>query len=283
MKRLSLKQMLLQKKWDTLKEWIASGGDINQIDTDQNTVFHLAAKSPSVPLDILVQLMSTHNINKGNKYGQTALHLLVNKRRWDAVPEISKHNGGDINICTSQNITPLHSVVSQQDAPVSLVRQLVSKQNVNVQDRHGRTALHRLVQVNRWDLVPMLIDNGASVDITNDTKHTPLAVGVIHHTIPESIVTPLIPASNINLKDTNGLTILHHACNKARWDIIPLLLKHGANINLQGENKQYPIHYAISASGRSLIPVGVLNQLISKYNINKKQSECSTVLHSHGM
>ncbi|CAO3610779.1 unnamed protein product [Cunninghamella blakesleeana] len=48
----------------------------------------------------------------------------------------------------------------------------------------------------------------------------------------------------INTKDEQGLTALHHACDRGYLDLIKLLIDLGANVNEQTNDLETPLHFA---------------------------------------
>ncbi|CAH1271594.1 ACBD6 [Branchiostoma lanceolatum] len=49
---------------------------------------------------------------------------------------------------------------------------------------------------------------------------------------------------DINQQDTEGLSLLHWACDRGHEDVVRNLLQQKANINIQDEDGQTPLHYA---------------------------------------
>ena len=48
---------------------------------------------------------------------------------------------------------------------------------------------------------------------------------------------------NINTQDYAGWSALHEACNKGYYDIVRMLVKHGANVNLSSHDGTRYVHY----------------------------------------
>ena len=64
---------------------------------------------------------------------------------------------------------------------------------------------------------------------------------------------------DINIKDNQGKTSLHHACSKGHLVMVKILIGHGANVNLQTNSKKTPLHLA-SKKGN----INIVKFLISK-------------------
>ncbi|XP_071482937.1 acyl-CoA-binding domain-containing protein 6-like [Diadema antillarum] len=59
----------------------------------------------------------------------------------------------------------------------------------------------------------------------------------------------------INQPDTEGLTLLHWACDRGYLDIVKLLLKCGANLNAADSDGQTPLHYACTCEHLSIVDI----------------------------
>lgn len=107
-----------------------------------------------------------------------------------------------------------------------------SKDIINNKTKEGDTLLHSMVFFNCYDLVYLLIKNGAKLDIEDLDKQIPL-----HRTIflsDENILKLLLRKPNdtnkyLNHKDKDGNTPLHLAVLIKNYSIINLLLKYGAD------------------------------------------------------
>lgn len=79
----------------------------------------------------------------------------------------------------------------------------------------------------------------------------------------------------INLKNNEGKTPLHIACQNNNKDIIRLLLKYGANIDEQDIDLNTPLHIACQNNQHDIVNILLEN----KANINAKNKESWTPLH----
>ena len=109
----------------------------------------------SVSMYLLCEV-SDLNINIANRDGNTALHYAV----WNS----------------KNSYTQLHKACDRR-GDVTEVLRLVSCHNINVQDNHGDTPLHKACFYGNRDIVKTLIFDGADETITNDRVQTPAHMG----------------------------------------------------------------------------------------------------------
>ena len=104
---MGLHHAIRERKWDQVTRFVQQGADVNLRDKRTGIPFHEAVKDRDVPLDVVTQLISPQNINTLGRDNSTALHLVIQHKRWDLVPVLVQH-GADVNLCYWQNNTPLH-------------------------------------------------------------------------------------------------------------------------------------------------------------------------------
>ncbi|MGD1911127.1 MAG: ankyrin repeat domain-containing protein [Rivularia sp. (in: cyanobacteria)] len=244
--------------------------------------------------------------------------------------------GADVNRINFENQTPLHyATINYQKEIVGVL--LSHQANVNAKDKFGNTPLHLISQINqknsdylgikylinnrikfkyknekrRLNIVKLLVDKGANIDIKNNRGYTPLHLGAKEHHkyIVEYLIqkgakideratsnakTPLMLAAkgfsnisiiqlliengaNVNAKDKDGETPLHIAgmnTNKNN-DIIQLLVKSGADINAKNNNGETPLHKSLrrhSNQTQLLVKLGA--------DINARDNIGETPLHT---
>ena len=273
--RTSLHLALLHRRWDLVPLLITSGADVNWYDDEWNRPLHVAVKITAVSVDVVTQLISAKNINSKNRHNDTALHIAVCVQNWNLVPLLLQHgtdvnscdytrsrplhvavklkmwdlvpvllqHGADRNMCDRDNNTPLHVALNQSDVPMDVVTQLISPCNINNRGEGGFTALHEAVKWKLWDLVPVLLQHGADVNICDDHNNSALYEAVLNVGVPVNVCTQLVSTQNVNGKDALGgliYSLLWHASllYKLIWqdkfctesEVAAVLLQHGGRI-----------------------------------------------------
>jgi len=92
--------------------------------------------------------------------------------------------------------------------------------------------------------VKNLLIRGANVNAKDKDGRTPLhhAATIGHVEIARFL---LERGANVNAKDKDGRTPLHHAATIGHVEIARFLLERGANVNAKGKNGNTPLHYAV--------------------------------------
>jgi len=98
---------------------------------------------------------------------------------------------------------------------------------MEAKDRYGWTALHYAAVCGHLELVRLLCDRGADIEVRYDSEYRPLHVAAYHGHI--SIVKELIEVRNaeINARNNSGETALWLARHTSRDDIAAYLVSHG--------------------------------------------------------
>lgn len=144
----------------------------------------------------------------------------------------------DINAFDFMGWPPLPYVCrgDKGEHPEEVLRLLKLGADINVRSSKGKSALHCASKAGFIKVIDVLLENGATIDATDNKGETPL-MEAIRSTIKDSrkqqgaIEKLLINGANPNSKNKNGATPLQIAKQKRRSgteEIIKLLIEHGA-------------------------------------------------------
>ncbi|XP_043465025.1 ankyrin repeat domain-containing protein 27-like [Leptopilina heterotoma] len=125
-------------------------------------------------------------------------------------------------LCTCEKCASAEEVFDKEDRKPHL--------GINTCNSQGQTALHVACENGHVEIVQLLLDAGANVNVTNKSKgQTPLHLASLNnHT---KVVKLLLNCGNcnINAKDDSGDTPLHLMIRNENSKVAELLLRHGAN------------------------------------------------------
>ena len=170
------------------------------------------------------------------------LHIAAANDFVKGIPLLSEF-GYDPKTMTDRGITPIMCAVSRTDPGetsmemVNLMLLQADKDAINVQDRWGQTALHYATDDQWIEAVELLLAKGADVNIQDKAGHTPLFDVVGSSTYShykyfwyvvaadgrakkgEQILQLLIKhKANVNVQDKDGATVLHRVVTKPDLD-----------------------------------------------------------------
>ncbi|GAB1609640.1 NF-kappa-B inhibitor cactus-like [Argonauta hians] len=127
---------------------------------------------------------------------------------------------------------------------------------LDLQNNLYQTPLHLAVITKQYDIISLLVRNGACVDIRDNNGNTPLHIACKEEDI--KCVKMLLGAKNISKslpqRNYDGFTSLHLAVLNKPYPIVNLLLCAGADINAQdGKSGRTILHYAVEAKNVILV------------------------------
>ena len=250
---------------ENAKLLINSKADLNAKNKYDMTALDFAAQNRNIEI---FRLLIEHGADKKT---WPPLHQAIINNDWDLVRELIRE-GADISVGRSQNAFDVATLMESEaklievfiaekgvDATVGergydntlliwaehwgrteLVQLLIDNNaNLNVTDNYGATALIRAASSGHTEIVKLLIDNDANLNVTDNHGATALIRAASSgHT---EIVKLLIDNdANLNVTDNHGATALMLAAGIGHTEIFRLLIKHGA------DKKSYsPLHQAI--------------------------------------
>lgn len=172
-----------------------------------------------------------------------------------------------------QGEMPIHWAATQ--GKLDIVKLLIEKgADLNVFNIYGDSPLHGASQRGFASIVDLLIKKGADLDAESlSSQHSAINYAAMGGHI--DVVNLLLEkGANIEIK-TQGSTALHLAARGGHRNIVELLINNGLDVNLQIDDGPAPLHSAV-ANGQEEI----VNLLISKgANVNVEKKHGLTSLH----
>ncbi|KAF8795282.1 Ankyrin-3 like protein [Argiope bruennichi] len=175
--------------------------------------------------------------------------------------------------------------------------------DVNVTDIQGNTALHVAAEMGHIDVIHLLLQNESHYDIRNQSNKTPLDVTDWENlriktslTLIQNLFTAVqknelkkteillnkgITFSEFgyaNIKNSKNIALIHYAAMLGYEEIVNILLKYKANVNITNENGGTALHYACEFSHYRIVKILLLNGAAfeAQCKIKKTPVECAT-------
>ena len=199
--------------------------------------------------------------NSKDNFGRTPLHLVAegeynSEQDRICVVQLLLKRGADADALDYADRTPLH--LATYSLKVELVRVLLdSNATTNSKNYRGRTPLHLAAEGGHYHsrdkevlVAQLLLGRGADVDVPDDHIQTPLHLASYLGRI-EMVLVLLNAGAKANAKDDLGQTPLHLVsrgpyCSQGDGvDVAQLLLKYGADVNVQDKNHTTPIDLSL--------------------------------------
>ncbi len=162
----------------------------------------------------------------------TSLALLVsNGQKAEALQQIAA--GTDVNAVRTDGSSALLYAAYQGDA--ELVKALLDKgANPNLRNEYGAFALSEAVQQGSQPIVDMLLSHNADANLGNVESETALMVAARSGNLAAAQAL-LKAGAKVNAKENwGGQTAVMWAAAQSQTEMLKLLIKNGADVNMQG-------------------------------------------------
>ncbi len=238
---------------------------INSTDAKGNTQLHNAIQdNESEVIDILIA--NGAQVNAKNNNDNTPLHYAGKSQE---ITALLINKGADVNAKNNQGITPLHNVRQAEVATILIAHGA----DINAQDKKGKTPLHYLVINDSQSAAELLINEGANVNAKDNNNQTPLDY------VRSQEMAKLMISSGAKFGDSyvsansGKYSLLHEAVALGNKNLIELLIANGANVNVQDEDGNTPLHYGKDNQETTQLLIA------NGADVNAKNKEGNTSLH----
>jgi ankyrin repeat protein len=183
--------------------------------------------------------------NAGDMFDRTALQAAASKGRLDIVRKLI--NAG-ANVNGNGGVALTCAACSGHLEMMSHL--LKNGADINAVERDGTTPLHRAAACNQLESVKLLLDRGAKVNAQRITGATPLMHACWYTDNPDLIRTLIQAGAKLELRDWHGEPAIVHTASEGHVKALQALIDGGAKVDEECERDQTTALHAAAASGR---------------------------------
>ena len=177
--------------------------------------------------------------DKGSS-GRTVLHNACNKGKLELVQYLVDNHPDMLTIRDKTGQSPF--ILTGFSGSVELVKYLISRGcDVYDKDSSGRTVLHHACQEGKLELVQYLVDNYSEMlTIRYKTGISPFLQTGFSGSV-ELVKYLISRGCDVYDKDSSGRTVLHHACDKGKLELVQYLVdNHPDMLTIRDKTGQSP-------------------------------------------
>ncbi|KPK63612.1 hypothetical protein AMJ83_06195 [candidate division WOR_3 bacterium SM23_42] len=225
-----------RRRLDMVRYLLENDADVNSRNAVGMTPLFLAS-TPEIA-ELLIENGARVDIRNDNN--STPLHMIAGAGSVETAELLLAH-GLDINAMNDFGWTPLSNAAFRNAEITQFLISRGAKVNPHrIEQKEActchaeyQTPLHCAVRRDSLNIVRLLVENGAVINITDNDEMTPLHIAVSDG---NSAITEYLLSQNaqLNIKENHwGRTELHTAAINGYDDIVELLVNKGADVNAQ--------------------------------------------------
>ncbi len=230
-----------RENYETIEFLIASGADINTQDNEGRTVlFDAVLKGPS-NMNIIDYLISKGaNIDHKDFHERTVIDDLV-----EAILIIQNNK--------KPSSKRFFDLVEGEDYFALLKKMLLFKPRINEPKENGKTIIFDLLSYDNLELIKLIINAGADLNIVDNEANTPLSFLIDKglkisqqkekEYFLERLVFLLKFRIDINSTDFEGRTVFHKAVMANDIDVVEKLLTKKSNLDIKDKQGRTALHH----------------------------------------
>ncbi|XP_013209751.1 E3 ubiquitin-protein ligase MIB2 isoform X4 [Microtus ochrogaster] len=275
-------------------------GDVVRVIDDLDTVKQLQAGHGEWTDDMAPALGRVGKVLK--VFGDGNLRVAVGGQRWTFSPsclvayrpeedanldvaERARENRSSLSVALdklrTQKSDPEHPgrlVVEAALGNVARALDLLRRHPEQVDTKNqGRTALQVAAYLGQVELVQLLLQARASVDLLDDEGNSALHYAALGNQ-PEATRVLLSAGCGVDARNGTRSTALHVAVQRGFLEVVKTLCERGCDVNLPDAHADTPLHSAISAGAGASSIVEVLTE-VPGIDVTATNSQGFTLLH----
>ncbi|WP_419198881.1 ankyrin repeat domain-containing protein [Wolbachia endosymbiont of Rhagoletis cingulata] len=231
------------------------GADIESQDKDNKKPLHLAVDANRLSV-VKLLLDRGANVNVTDMYGKTPLDLATEE---DVIEVLEKAR-------LDQGL-----LINARDGNLDKVKDLIARgANLETKDNNDNTTLHNACSNGHLKVVEYLIKKGASLKAKNKDNKTPLELAdhkgyinivemikqiqsgldeellsAVKNGDPNKVDDLVSHGASLEVKDSNGNTLLHYASQNGHLKVVEYLIEKGASLKAKNKDGNTPLDLAV--------------------------------------
>ena len=239
-----LHRAVIKGDLELIKTLIERKADVNIRNEDGNAPLHSAARRANIQV-LRLLLSSGAAVDVQDNRKETPLHKAASRGLTEVVVLLREY-GSDTEIRNSDSAVPLLNAVSGgREAAVRLLLKYTTREDLQNTES---AFLHAAVRAKNSTIVALLVD--AVLDVNMKDKHGRTAFSYIGSKCDRSVCEALLDkGANVNARDEDGATLLHKSATADDLDTMQLLLDRGADVDSLTNDSDTVLHYAVAHGG----------------------------------
>ncbi len=235
--------------------------NVNITDKFDDTVLHYAILFERNDMMKLIVSSKNFNSNIRTTYGDTYLIRVVSNNNYEGCKIMLDSNKFYVNSTNDFQNSALH--YSSIDGNYDITKNLLEygKINIDGQDRDGDTALLNACRGGHLEVVNLLLNHNANINIKNDNDETPLLLAIELNNI--HLLKILLQNEKI---DRNLMFPVHLAAKYNNFKFVKLLISDKTDLNLVDDDGYTPLMISIENFKYNIAKELLLNNKVDRPN-----------------
>ncbi len=259
---------------EILEELLKSGALIDQNSPSDISPLHAAAANSSNPKIIKILVSKGAKVNSEDEKGNTPLHIAVSANKKSEITKALLEAEAEVDVLNSEGLTSLHLAARDNPNPEVLKTLLSFGAKTGIPDKKGNLPYDLAKESNAKIAGARIFKKLRTLHRENwGTKEFFQEAGA------EDVERCLNQGAKVSDKILpNGLTPLHWAarCTKHK-EVIEILLKKGAEINVPERTGLTPLHWAVQNPNIPVEIVDIMVQNGGDIHVRTKNTKSSLI------
>lgn len=211
--------------------------------------------------------------------GRTPLHLAVSQGNV-IMTQLLLERGADANVRRKDSFTqgdewpPLHYAVVNNLCTIAYILLKHNETSINYQPASTRrTVIHNATAADKHEMLALLLQHGPNLELKDAESATALHLAVLRRS---RIAADLLIGAGANI-EAGTYKPLAMAIESRNWDMVKLLVDHGANVRCECGTARCALMFAVLVGDTEIVKILLNTPAI--YDINTQDATGRTVVH----